>query len=48
MATCAKALQHSRFGFDTGPGLSEVLSQGMKWTELVRDTRVPRLFLLPR
>ncbi len=43
-----KGTQHSRFDFDTGPGLSETLSQGLKWTELVRDTRVPKLFLLPR
>jgi capsular exopolysaccharide synthesis family protein len=43
-----KGSQHARFDVEHGPGLSEALSQGRKWTELVRDTKVPRLFLLPR
>jgi polysaccharide biosynthesis transport protein len=43
-----KGSQHNRFDVEVGPGLSEALSQGMKWNELVRDTKIPRLFLLPR
>jgi capsular exopolysaccharide synthesis family protein len=43
-----KGSQHSRFEIEQSPGLSEALSEGRKWTELVRDTHVPRLFLLPR
>jgi capsular exopolysaccharide synthesis family protein len=43
-----KGSQHSRFEVESGPGLSEALSQGIKWTELVRETKVSRLSLLPR
>ncbi len=43
-----KGSQHTRFDFEHAEGLSEALSQGKPWTELVRQTRIPRLFLLPR
>jgi capsular exopolysaccharide synthesis family protein len=43
-----KGSQHSRFDIEQGPGLSEALSEGRKWTELVRETAISRLFLLPR
>ncbi len=47
-ADLRKGRQHARFDLDTGPGLSEALSEGVKWTELVRETTVSKLFLLPR
>jgi len=47
-ADLRKGTQHSRFDMQSGPGLSEALAEGRKWTELVRETRIPRLFLLPR
>jgi capsular exopolysaccharide synthesis family protein len=43
-----KGSQHNRFDLDVDAGLSESLSEGRKWTELVCDTKFPRLFLLPR
>ncbi len=43
-----KGSQHSRFELEVGSGLSEALSQGMKWHQLVLETKVPRLSLLPR
>ncbi len=43
-----KGSQHNRFEIEISAGLSESLSQGRKWTELVCDTKIPRLFLLPR
>jgi capsular exopolysaccharide synthesis family protein len=43
-----KGSQHSRFDLDAGAGLSEVLSAERIWTELVRETTIPKLFLLSR
>jgi polysaccharide biosynthesis transport protein len=39
---------HHRFGTPAGPGLSEVLSQGVAWRGTVQQTKVPNLVLLPR
>src|SRR5262249_29378588 len=47
-ADLRKGSQHARFELEPGPGLSEVLSHGAKWDELVRESKVPNLFLLPR
>jgi capsular exopolysaccharide synthesis family protein len=47
-ADLRKGSQHSRFDMESGPGLSEALSQGRRWTELVRETGIPKLSLLPR
>jgi len=44
-----KGRLHLRFDFPSGgAGLSECLTQGMDWRTAVRETKVPRLHLLPR
>jgi succinoglycan biosynthesis transport protein ExoP len=47
-ADLRKGSQHSRFEVESGPGLTEVLSEGKKWTDLVRETKIAHLFILPR
>jgi polysaccharide biosynthesis transport protein len=47
-ADLRKGGQHHRFGVEPEPGLCEVLSQGLKWQEVVKPTETPNLFLLPR
>jgi succinoglycan biosynthesis transport protein ExoP len=39
---------HKRFGLESEPGLSEVLSKGLNWQEAVKSTEVPKLSVLPR
>jgi len=43
-----KGALHERFQVPGKPGLTEVLSQGLNWEEVVRDTRTPNLFLIPQ
>lgn len=39
--------QHTLFGVDPGPGLSDALQKHVNPVHFVQDTQVPRLFLLP-
>ena len=43
-----KGSLHTRFGLKSLPGFFEVLKDGKKWTDLLQDTRIPRLSLLLR
>jgi len=48
-ADLRKGRLHMRFDFPSGgAGLSECLTQGMDWRTAVKETKVPRLNLLPR
>ncbi|MGD1088652.1 MAG: polysaccharide biosynthesis tyrosine autokinase [Verrucomicrobiota bacterium] len=39
---------HNRFEETAEPGFSEILSQNLDWNDIVRTTKIPNLFLLPR
>lgn len=43
-----KGRLHTRFNIEAKVGLSECLTQGLDWRQVVKDTSVPRLQLLPR
>jgi len=47
-ADLRKGVLHTRFGVSPEPGLSDSLIQGLNWTEAVRPTKIPNLFILPR
>jgi succinoglycan biosynthesis transport protein ExoP len=47
-ADLRKGVLHNRFALQVGAGLCEVLAEGMPWETLVKPTRFPNLFLLPR
>ncbi|PWU20884.1 MAG: hypothetical protein C5B50_02995 [Verrucomicrobia bacterium] len=43
-----KGVLHSRFGLDAMPGLTEVLADGKPVRDVIRETTIPNLWLLPR
>jgi polysaccharide biosynthesis transport protein len=43
-----KGALHVRFGLPSGPGLSEVLSEGLDWKTAIHATKFSNLFALPR
>jgi succinoglycan biosynthesis transport protein ExoP len=43
-----KGALHERFQVLGRPGLTEVLSQGLNWEEVVQATKSPNLFLMPQ
>ncbi len=47
-ADLRKGALHRHFGVDAGPGLTEVLTEGRPWDELVHATKHPNLSFLPR
>ena len=47
-ADLRKGNQHRRFGIQADTGLSECLTQGLDWHQVVRETSTPNLHLLPR
>ena len=47
-ADLRKGALHERFQVPAKPGLTEVLSQGLNWEEVVQATKTPNLFLLPQ
>lgn len=47
-ADLRKGTLHTRFGIKADAGLTEVLTQGMDWHQLIKPTPAPNLQLLPR
>jgi len=47
-ADSRKGALHERFQVPAKPGLTEVLSQGLNWEEVVQATKTPNLFLMPQ
>lgn len=47
-ADLRKGVLHNRFGLEAQAGLREVLAGSQDWEALVKPTRYPNLFLLPR
>jgi capsular exopolysaccharide synthesis family protein len=47
-ADLRKGVLHNRFGIQVQAGLREVLADSQDWQTLVKPTRYPNLFLLPR
>ncbi|HVM49330.1 MAG TPA: polysaccharide biosynthesis tyrosine autokinase [Candidatus Acidoferrum sp.] len=47
-ADLRKGALHQRFEVPSGPGLTEVLSQGLNWESAVQPTSYKTLFVLPR
>lgn len=47
-ADLRKGVQHERFGFESTPGLCEVLNGQIEWKAALRPTAEPNLFLLAR
>ena len=43
-----KGALHERFQVPGRPGLTDVLSQGLNWEEMVQATKTPNLFLMPQ
>jgi tyrosine-protein kinase Etk/Wzc len=46
-ADCHRPRLAAELGADPSPGLSEVLAGGTNWSDAVRPTAVPRLYVLP-
>jgi capsular exopolysaccharide synthesis family protein len=47
-ADLRRGVMHKHFSIETGPGLSEVLGEQAKWTDVIKPTHVPNLWLMPR
>jgi len=47
-ADLRKGVVHQRFGLNVSPGLSQVLAQGLDWSQAVQATSAPNLSVIPR